>query len=136
MACTETMSTGTAGLHSSRLLPKIVHPASQLSKHDHDNITVEVRKLISSVGSRNRPHSCPKMSVDHLINSSRISSRLRHRTCSARQQRGLFSAGHRLSHCLTVDEVSQLQLQIAKIIAVNLYYNGYVAKLIDVVNLH
>ena len=118
MACTETMSTGTAGLHSSRLLPKIVHPASQLNKHGRDNITVEVRKLVSASESRSQPHSCPEMSVDHLINSSRISSRLRHKTCSARQQRGLFSSGHRLSHCLTVDEVSQLQLQIAKSMAV------------------
>ena len=105
----ETMSTGGGtALHSSRLLPKIVHPASQLSRDGRDKITVEVRKLTSAAGSRSRPHSCPEMSVDQLINSSRMSSRLRQRTCSARQQRGLFSAGHghRLPHCLSVDEVS------------------------------
>ena len=52
------MSTGGGtALHSSRLLPKIVHPASQLSRDDRDKITVEVRKLTSAAGSRNWPHS-------------------------------------------------------------------------------
>ena len=100
------MSAATATLHNSRLLPKIVHPASQLRRDDRDKITVEVRKLASATGSRSRPHSCPEMSVEHLISSPRITSRLKHRTSSARHHRGVLSAGHSLPHSLTIDEVS------------------------------
>lgn len=100
------MSAGTPPM-SSRL-PKIVHPASQVDRGDHHKMAVEARRLSSAsprVGSRSRPHSCPEMSIDHLIGSSRM-SRLRHRTCSARQQRSALSGGNRLSSSLTVDEVS------------------------------
>ena len=96
---------------SSRLLPKIVHPATKLKQDGQEKITVEVRQLSSAKPrSRSRPLSCPEMSIDHLINtSSRIrSSRLqRLRTCSARQQRSSLSAGQsRLANPMTVEEVS------------------------------
>ena len=101
----EIMSTAPAP-NSSRLLPKIVYPASQLQRDDQDKITVEVRKLASAAGSRSWPHSYPEMSVEQLlISSSRIGSQHRHRTSSARHHRGVFSAGHRPPQCLTVDEV-------------------------------
>ena len=100
------MSAVATTLHSSRLLPKIVHPASQLQKDDREKITVEVRKLASATASRSRPHSCPEMSVEHLTSSSRLTGRLRHRTSSARHHRGVLSAGHRPPQCLTIDEVS------------------------------
>jgi hypothetical protein len=110
------MATATA----SRLLPKIVHPAAQLSREDHGKITVEARKLTSATpGPRarggGRPRSCPEMSVENLLISyssgSRLtSSRLRHiRTCSARQQRGQGAVagggGHRLPQFSTTEEV-------------------------------
>lgn len=94
---------------ASRLLPKIVHPASQLSREDHGKITVEARKLTSATGSRGRPHSCPEMSVEHLLGSSRLTSgRLRHmRACSARQQRSqsVTGGGHRLPQFSSTEEV-------------------------------
>ena len=108
------MSISTA-LPSSRLLPKIVHPASQLSREDHGKMSVEARKLASATGVRGRPRSCPEMSVKHLLNSSRsrlTSSQLRHRTCSARQQRGghggQSAAGHRIPQFSTTEEVDLL----------------------------
>ena len=94
---------------TSRLLPKIVHPASRLNKEDHGKITVEARKLASATGVRGRPHSCPEMYVEHLLGrgSSRLTScRLRLRTCSARQQRGQGQAsGHRIPQFTTTEEV-------------------------------
>ena len=104
---------------TARLLPKIVHPATQMNGEDHGKITVEARKLTSATpGSRSvrggRPHSCPEMSVENLLTSARLtSSRLRHtRTCSARQQRGQGAmmggggGGHRLPQFSTTEEVS------------------------------
>ena len=105
---------------ASRLLPKIVHPATQMNREDHGKITIEARKLTSATpGPRSarggRPHSCPEMSVENLLTSARLtSSRLRHtRTCSARQQRGQGSVmggggggGHRLPQFSTTEEVS------------------------------
>ena len=111
------MATATA----SRLLPKIVHPATQMKREDHGKITVETRKLTSATpGPRSarggRPHSCPEMSVENLLHTSArlTSSRLRHtRTCSARQQRGQGAVmggggggGHRLPQFSTTEEVS------------------------------
>ena len=101
---------------ASRLLPKIVHPATQLRREDHGKITVEVRRLTSATGPRAglRPRSCPEMSVENLLNSQSTrprltSSRLRHtRTCSARQQRvgqNVTGGGQRLPQFSTTEEV-------------------------------
>ena len=104
-----TAATAQTPVVSSRLLPKIVHPASRLNKEDHGKITVEARKLASATGVRGRPRSCPEMSIEHLLGrgSSRLpSSRLRLRTCSARQQRGQGQAsGHRIPQFTTTEEV-------------------------------
>lgn len=101
---------------ASRLLPKIVHPATQLRREDHGKITVEARRLTSATGPRTglRPRSCPEMSVENLLNSQSTrprltSSRLRHtRTCSARQQRvgqNVAGGGQRLPQFSTTEEV-------------------------------
>ena len=101
---------------ASRLLPKIVHPATQLRREDHGKITVEARRLTSATGPRAglRPRSCPEMSIENLLNSQSTrprltSSRLRHtRTCSARQQRvgqSVAGGGQRLPQFSTTEEV-------------------------------
>ena len=101
---------------ASRLLPKIVHPATQLCREDHGKITVEARRLTSATGPRAglRPRSCLEMSVENLLNSQSTrprltSSRLRHtRTCSARQQRvgqSVAGGGQRLPQFSTTEEV-------------------------------